>query len=94
MPTAGERLATLEALGRELTDDLREIRYLLEGGGGVPYERSMRGRLHKIEADVAALLMLRRAGQRLTTRSARVTVVCIGFALAAAPYVLYFLPSR
>ena len=59
MPTIGERLAVLDQRVTDLTTDVREIRNALEGGGDVTYERSVRGRLHKLE-NVAAVAVLRR----------------------------------
>jgi hypothetical protein len=62
MPTVGERLATLEAEVREIRQDARAVLDLLNGGNGVAYERSVRGRLHHIESALGALVLRRKFG--------------------------------
>src|SRR5439155_8159743 len=54
MPTVGERLATIEASLAEIRNDVRKLRNGIEGGNGVTWERSVRGRLHYIENNIAA----------------------------------------
>lgn len=91
MPTPGERIATIEAEVHELRRDVAEIRALIDGGNGVEWKRSVRGRLHELRNDVDALLALRRAGIHLVSRGWRtVAGICL-LATAAAPYALYFL---
>lgn len=55
MATLGERVASLEALGREFARRLDAVEDNLNGGGDVDYTRSVRGRLHKLEGAQAAL---------------------------------------
>ncbi len=62
MPTVGERLATLEALSRETLARLEGVEDALNGGGDVAYERSVRGRLHKLESVTAAAVLRRNFG--------------------------------
>ena len=62
MPTVGERLATLEQIAKENSARLETVTDLLNGGDGLPYERSVRGRLHLIESSLAATVLRRSAG--------------------------------
>src|SRR5207244_6260893 len=62
MPTVGERLATIEAALIEVRDDVKQLRDVIEGGNGVTWERSMRGRLHHIESSLSAFLLRRSVG--------------------------------
>lgn len=90
MATVGERLATVESELKDVRQDLTAVLDLLNGGANVDYTRSVRGRLHKIEGDLAALLMLRRASMRFVSRGWRVVIGVCAILTAAAPYVLYF----
>jgi hypothetical protein len=87
MPTAGERLATLEAEVREIRHDAKTLLALLEGGDGVTYERSIRGRLHHMDKTLAALALRRRygLGQAKAWQSA-VLILCAVATAAAAWY--------
>jgi len=62
MATVGERLATLEVLARENRAKIDHALDLLEGGGDVEYDRSVRGRLHSIESTLAAYVLRRNLG--------------------------------
>lgn len=86
MPTAVERLATLEAAVTDLRDDVRAVLDLLEGGGGVPYERSVRGRLHSIESTLGGIVLRRAAGVGMLKGWQGLLLVLCGVATAAAAW--------
>ena len=62
MPTVAERLATLEQIAKDTADRLEDVADLLNGGDRLPYDRSVRGRLHSIEGTLAAYVVRRSAG--------------------------------
>lgn len=86
VPTVAERLATLEALARENRDRIDAVHDLLSGGGGVSYDRSVRGRLHKIEGTLAAFVLRRNYGVGLLAGWQRGALVLCGIATAAAAW--------
>ena len=65
---------------------MREIRNLLEGGGGVSYERSIRGRLHTLEAAAAAAVLRRAAGLGFLKGWERAILLLAALATAAAAW--------
>lgn len=62
MPTVTERLATLEAIARENREKIDGILDQISGDGDVPYDRSVRGRLHQIETTLAGMVLRRNLG--------------------------------
>ncbi len=77
----------MRALRREVEDVLGS----LDGGGRVTYDRSVRGRLHRIENDLAALLMMRKAGSVFASRGWRIVGGLAVLSAAVAPYVTPYL---
>lgn len=63
MPTTPERLAALEAMNREQDRRLSGLEDALDGGPSVPYERSVRGKLHAMASAMASADKLREAAQ-------------------------------
>ena len=87
MPTVGERLATIEASLAEIRNDVRELRNGIEGGNGVTWERSVRGRLHYIEGSIAATVLRKSVGLgMLKGWQAFLLVICAVATAAAAWY--------
>jgi hypothetical protein len=86
MPTAGERLATLEQIARDNRADIKAISDLLSGEGNVPYDRSVRGRLHKIETTLAGMVLRRNYGVGLLKGWERFALVLCGVATVAASW--------
>jgi len=77
VPTVAERLATLEAIARETRQDIQEVQVALNGGEGIEWERSVRGRLHTIENYVTSKKWLQEySGRRIKRWHAAVIVVC------------------
>jgi len=62
VPTVAERLATLERIAIENRLKIDSIADILSGEGEVPYDRSVRGRLHKIESTLVGIAMRRTVG--------------------------------
>ena len=81
-----ERIATLEARVYDLSTDVREIRDMLEGGGSVEYDRSVRGRLHKLESVAAAAVLRRNMGVGLLKGWERALLLAAALATAAAAW--------
>ena len=86
MPSVAERLATLEAGVQDLRNDVRAVLDQLEGGSGVPYERSVRGRLHTIEGALAGMVLRRSVGIGMIKGWQGVLLVLCGVATAAAAW--------
>lgn len=86
MATIGERVASNEVRLAELATDVRELRNMLEGGGGVEYDRSVRGRLHKLESVAAAAVLRRNMGVGLLKGWERVVLLLAALATAAATW--------
>ena len=85
MPTVGERLATLEQIARENNARLETVTDLLNGGDGLPYDRSVRGRLHIIENSLAGMVLRRNYGVGMLKgwQSALLVLCAVGTAAAA-----------
>lgn len=60
----------------------------LNGGGDVEYARSVRGRLHHIENELAAARLTRTIRFRAVSRFTQAVLVVAALATAAAPYVV------
>lgn len=60
----------------------------LSGGGDVEYARSVRGRLHHIENELAAASLTRTIRFRAVSRFTQAVLVVAALATAAAPYVV------
>ena len=86
MPSAAERLATLEAGLSDLRNDVRAVLDLLEGGQNVPYERSVRGRLHTIESALAGMVLRRSVGIGMIKGWQGILLVICAVATAAAAW--------
>lgn len=86
MATIGERVATLEQIARDAGHRLNDLEYLYNGGGGVEYDRSVRGRLHKIEATLAGMVLRRSYGTGLLKTWERALLLAAGLATAAAAW--------
>lgn len=99
MPTPAERLATLEAIAQDNRRRLDEIYASINGGNGVQFDQSIRGRLHSMRSAIEAADKLADAAtelRRIKADSHRsrikvwqwsVIALC-SVATAAAPYVL------
>lgn len=86
MPTVGERLATLEQIARDNRARINEIHDLLDSGGDVSYERSVRGRLHEIETTLAGMVLRRNFGLGFAKGWVQVVFVVCAVATAAAAW--------
>jgi len=86
MATLGERVATLEAIARENRDKIDHVTDLLEGGGDIEYDRSVRGRLHKIETALAGMVLRRNFGVGLLKGWERGLLVMCAVATVAASW--------
>lgn len=86
MATLGERVATVEARLTDLTTDVRELRNVVEGGGDVEYERSVRGRLHTVEKTVAGFVLRRNFGAGFGKAWVQSVLVASAVATAAAAW--------
>lgn len=58
-------IARLEERMRALQEDMTELKDAINGGHSVPFDRSVRGRLHEIENQQVSSAMLQQALQRL-----------------------------
>lgn len=87
MTTLAERIATLEEWRRESRERIEAIEDSYNGGGDVDYTRSVRGRLHTIEATLAGFVLRRNfAGGMLKSWERSVLVLCAVGTVAAAWY--------
>lgn len=86
MATVGERLATLEATAKENREKIDTVIDLLNGGGDTDYDRSVRGRLHKIETTLAGMVLRRNYGVGLLKGWERGILVLCGAATVAASW--------
>jgi hypothetical protein len=84
--TIGERLAVLEQIERDNRDQIANIIDLVNGGRGTPYDRSVRGRLHKIEGTLASLVLRRNFGVGMLKGWERAALVAAAFATVAASW--------
>jgi hypothetical protein len=90
MPTTDERIILLE-------ERLARLDEAINGGDSVPWERSVRGRLHTVSDQVNAARIAQqalaevRANQRRSwSRAQRWAALAVAAAAAAAPYLLHF----
>lgn len=86
MPTVAERLATLETLARTSNEKLDDICDLVNGGGDTTYDRSVRGRLHKIESTLAGMVLRRNYGVGLLKGWERGILLACAVATACAAW--------
>lgn len=86
MPTVPERLATLEALAIQNRDRLDTVTELIDGGEGMPWERSVRGRLHRIESTLAGFVLRRSYGIGALQGWRSAALILCGVATAAAAW--------
>jgi hypothetical protein len=69
-----------------LRNDVRAVLDLLEGGQNVPYERSVRGRLHTIESALAGMVLRRSVGIGMIKGWQGILLVLCAVATAAAAW--------
>jgi hypothetical protein len=86
VPSVPERLATLEAEARELRADVEGILALIHGGAGVEWDRSLRGKLHELDAQLAAVVMRTRFGLAMTKVWVQAVILACAVATAAAAW--------
>lgn len=86
MPTVAERLATLEQIARDNRSRIDDVADGINGGGDVPYERSMRGRMGSLENTLAAMVLRRSYGTGLLVGWQRVALVICAVATTAAAW--------
>jgi len=86
MATLGERLATIEQIARDAGHRIEALEDAVNGGGDIAYDRSVRGRLHKIETTLAGMVLRRNFGVGLLKGWERFALVAFGFATAAAAW--------
>ena len=86
MATLGERLATIEQIARDAGKRIRDLEEAYEGGGGVEYDRSVRGRLHKLETTVAGMVLRRNFGLGFARGWVQAVVALCAIATAAAAW--------
>lgn len=71
MPTAGERLATLERRADENARGIDTILELINGGANVKWEQSIRGKLHEMRTTQATADALTNAMREVRRQNAR-----------------------
>lgn len=86
MPTIPERLVTLDERVRELRTDVDAAFDLLNGGGGVTYERSVRGRIHTMESTLSAMVLRRSVGLGMVKGWQSAILVACGILTVAAAW--------
>lgn len=86
MATLGERLATIEQIARDAGHRLSALEDQYNGGGDVEYARSVRGRLHTLEATVAGMVLRRNFGHSLGKGWVQGVIVFCSLATAAAAW--------
>ena len=69
-----------------MRNDVRAVLDLLEGGQNVPYERSVRGRLHTIESALAGMVLRRSVGIGMIKGWQGILLVLCAVATAAAAW--------
>ena len=81
---------------REIRHDAKTLLALLEGGDGVTYERSIRGRLHHMDKTLAALALRRRygLGQAKAWQSALLILCAVGVWLSWQGLAIGFIAFR
>lgn len=86
MATLGERLATIEQIARDAGHRINALEDAYNGGGDVEYARSVRGRLHTLEATVAGMVLRRNFGHSLGRGWVQAVIVFASLATAAAAW--------
>jgi hypothetical protein len=86
MATLGERLATIEQIARDAGHRLSALEDQYDGGGDVEYARSVRGRLHTLEATVAGMVLRRNFGHSLGSGWVRAILVLAAVGTCAAAW--------
>lgn len=76
----------MERIAIENREKIDRALDLLEGGGDVPYDRSVRGRLHRIETTLAGMVLRRNFGVGLLKGWERVALVMCAAATVAASW--------
>lgn len=76
----------MEQIARQAGKRLDDLENMVEGGGDVTYEHSVRGRLHKLESVAASVVLRRNFGVGLLKGWERVVIVLCGLATAAAAW--------
>ncbi len=84
MATLGERVATLEAHDASARDRIDSLEDNYNGGGDVDYARSVRGRLHTLEATVAGFVLRRGFSAKRLSGFVQTVLVLAAVATAAA----------
>jgi hypothetical protein len=95
VPTPEERLARIEVRTSEIEARLEELLELVNSGPRVPWEQSLRGRLHTVSDRLASVRALeqaarevRRARHHSLSVTERLLLALCAVAAAVAPYVL------
>jgi hypothetical protein len=86
MATLGERLATIEQIARDAGNRINDLEDAYNGGGGVEYARSVRGRLHTLETTVAGMVLRRNFGVGFARGWVQAVIVLAAVATAAAAW--------
>lgn len=86
MPTVPERLATLEQIAKDNASRLATVTDLLNGGDGLPYDKSVRGRLHTIEGTLSGMVLRRSAGLGMLKGWQSVVLMLAALATVAAAW--------
>ena len=86
MPSVPERLATLEAETRDLIEKYAKLHADIHSGPGVGWDQSVRGRIHRLTTDLAAVDKLADAARSLqrTEEAAKRKRVSTWFQVTAA----------
>lgn len=86
MADLGERVATLEQIARDAGHRLNALENSFNGGGGIEYARSVRGRLHAVETTLAGMVLRRNFGLGFARGWVQAVVVVSAVATAAAAW--------
>lgn len=76
----------LEQVARDNRHDIDALMDVINGGGDVEYDRSVRGRLHKLETVAAAAVLRRNLGVGLLKGWERFAIVAATLATVAASW--------
>lgn len=82
----GERLARLEQIALDNREKIDTLVDLVNGGRDLPYDRSVRGRLHKIETTLVGIAMRRNVGAGFLKGWERFALVGAAVATVAASW--------
>jgi hypothetical protein len=98
VPTVEERIARLETVTLETYKDVAYIIERIDSGPHVPWDQSIRGKLHSMKETLAAADKLgeaarevRRARARTWSRTEKVFLLACAAATAVSPYVFVVL---